>query len=269
MPIHVVLTQFNIPTKGREGIIRASADWLANRFDLFDAFCFPSMLGQTSAAFRWYIYFDRDTPPAFAERARAYAARMPQLILRFGTLEDFSLESIQDDVWHATNNDKNWVITTRLDNDDALARDYIARIAMAARPGTREVLNVTEGYIWRAGRVYRHAHPSNAFASLSEPLTNLKTIFSTPHMDLASVATIRQIGGGAGWMQVVHDRNVSNRVRGQLVGPAAIRAAFALSDSVEIHDIDPVDLLVDRTLLAPARDARDWGIRQVKKVLRR
>lgn len=268
MTSHVILTRFNIPTLGRESVIRASDSWLENRFELFEKFCFPSVSSQSNKNFSWFIYFDQETPQPYYERALEFARKMPQLTLRFGTMADFTLERIQDDV-RSKCTESDWVVTTRLDNDDALPRNFVERIRNHVRPGQREVLNFTNGYIWKEGTIYDMTHRSNAFASLSEPVDGLKTIFVAPHMQLGSIAPIQQIGGDAGWMQVIHGQNVSNRVRGSRAKTYNIRKDFDLSQDLIIKTNSSIDIALDKFLLENMRDVRDLAISIAKKILRR
>ena len=77
------------------------------------------------------------------------------------------------------------------------------------------------------GRVYAHAHPSNAFASWLEPWYDAaRTCMSINHMRMAEHGPVLQVGGPAAWLQVVHGGNVSNKVRGRRVGPEAVRDRF-------------------------------------------
>ena len=46
---HVILTRFNLPTGGVEGIMRAREGWLRERIDLFERYCAPSVAAQRGA----------------------------------------------------------------------------------------------------------------------------------------------------------------------------------------------------------------------------
>lgn len=65
---HVLMTRFNLATPGRESAIRNRPGWLAQRFDLFERYCLPSVAAQTVRDFKWIIYFDKDTPEDFRAR---------------------------------------------------------------------------------------------------------------------------------------------------------------------------------------------------------
>jgi hypothetical protein len=141
------------------------------------------------------------------------------------------------------------VITSRLDNDDGLATDYVRRVHEAFRPvSCKEYLNLTEGFLLSAGKVYRHRDPHNAFVSLVEPVDGeIEGVWTYPHPEIGRHAPVRQIGGGPGWLQVVHGANVSNKVRGWRVPPSAIGDNFIL----------------DRSALAPSGGPSYWWERNV------
>src|SRR5205085_3626936 len=113
-----------------------------------------------------------------------------------------------------------------------ISRDFVKMVQSHAIVGTRQVLNITNGYIWWQGRVYRHQHRSNAFASVSESVSGLATVFSTPHVELSRLAPLQQITADAGWMQVIHGENISNRVRGIRVPASDVRRTFNLTADV-------------------------------------
>src|SRR5690606_28538683 len=92
------------------------------------------------------------------------------------------------------------VVTSRLDNDDGLALDFVERIQKAFRPVPhREYLNVSEGIILQQGRAYRRRDPHNAFVSLVEPADgDIHGVWTYPHTEIKQHAPVRQIGGGPG-----------------------------------------------------------------------
>ena len=48
---HVLLTRFNLPSKGHESLVRAQENWLRNRVVLFERYCLPSVAAQTCRSF--------------------------------------------------------------------------------------------------------------------------------------------------------------------------------------------------------------------------
>jgi hypothetical protein len=255
---HLVLTRFNV----RWIIGPHDTDWLAHRFELFDRFCYPSVQGQTTHDFRWLVFFDEDTPEPFRSRIGAYA-RWPVFTPIFIGRPS---SAVYDAAIAAHVGDADHLVTTRLDNDDALGRDFVHRVQASVRPGEREFLNLPIGCIWRKGRLYRHEHRSNAFISLAEPAAGHLTVWSNRHEDAADVAPVRQLAGGTAWLQVVHERNVANRVRGHRVAAARVRSEFSLDLGDVAANETAADYWIDRRVRHPARVVRDNTFRVAKPV---
>lgn len=255
---HVIQTRFNMPSPGRESQIRARPGWLAGRFELFERYCLPSIAAQSLKDFHWVIYFDEATPPEFRERieaCRRIAAFTPFYTGYFGP-EGWP-RSLQGLFPERTP----WLLTTRFDSDDALAIDYVARLRAAitaARPTAACAFNVTEGTVIRAGRVYAHRHRSNAFASWFEPWdAATRTAMSIRHMDLSKAGPILQIGGPAGWLQVIHETNVSNKVRGRRVAAETIAGRFPAAVIGPLRPTSGFEIALENLLLTPLRRNRD------------
>jgi len=255
---HLLLTRFNV----RWIVEPHDTAWLEHRFALFDRFCFPSVRAQTSTAFRWLVFFDEDTPEPFRSRIEEYAewpAFVPAFVGRPSA-------SVFDDAVAAHLDGASHLVTTRLDNDDAISRDFVDRVQHHVRPGAREFLNLPVGCVWRAGRVYRHEHPSNAFISLAEPADGFVTVWHARHEDAADLAPVRQIEGGPAWLQVIHEHNVSNRVRGLRMRGDDVRDLFPVDLGGDGDGDSDVRMWVDRRLRHPSRMARDRALRLAKPV---
>jgi Putative rhamnosyl transferase len=255
---HLVLTRFNV----RWIVGPHDTGWLAHRFDLFERYCLPSMQGQTNREFRWLVFFDEETPEPFRSRIEAYAAWPVFSPVLIGPP---SSEAYNDAIAaHLDGADR--LLTTRLDNDDALARDAVDRLQAAVRQGPREFLNLPVGYVWNRGRLYRHSHPSNAFLSLSEPAEGFRSAWADPHEQASQVAPVRQLGGGPGWLQVIHEHNISNRVRGRRYRHSADRVSetFAVDMRDEAAAETAAGYWLDRMVGYPARVARDGAFRVAK-----
>ena len=67
---HFIITLFNLKIWKEDKTHRATqtADWLAQRFDLFERFCLPSVAHQTNKNFTWLCLFDKDTPTDMRQR---------------------------------------------------------------------------------------------------------------------------------------------------------------------------------------------------------
>lgn len=262
---HVIQTRFNMPSPGRESQIRNRPGWLAGRFDLFERYCLPSIAAQTERDFHWVIYLDVATPPEFRDRIEACRRIMP--FTPFYT--DYfdapgwprSLESLFPERTP-------WLLTSRLDSDDALAVDYVARLraaVAAAQPTAACAFNVTEGIVIHAGRVYAHRHRSNAFASWFEPWDgSARTAMAIKHMELSKVGPILQVAGPAGWLQVIHDSNVSNKVRGRRVAPSILDGRFPKAVVGPLRPAGRTEIALENLVLTPLRSNRDALINHLR-----
>ena len=223
---HIVLTRFNCRFGAAWTSVAVDPLWLAPRFELFERYCLPSVLGQDCREFSWIIFFDKDTPEPFRSRAASVAQGNVQPVF----VGHLTGELIRQTIREAIPAGESHVITSRLDNDDGLAVDYIRRVRAAFEPKAhKEYLNVTEGFILGDGKLYRQRDPHNAFVSLVEPVGGeIEGVWAFPHTEIGQHAPVRQIGGGPGWLQVVHGSNVSNRVRGTRVPPSEVSGKFVL-----------------------------------------
>ncbi|MBX2848863.1 MAG: putative rhamnosyl transferase [Acidiferrobacterales bacterium] len=231
--LHVILTRFNLPSGGREKRIRQSPGWLENRFELFEKFCLPSVQNQTNQRFKWFIYFDQNTPEPFRSRAINIENAYSNITLFW--VGSLSLKDINEQILGLKVRDTSKVLTTRLDNDDALNKHFIATLQNQAnlstddslRAGKAVILNFTHGLVLCEKRTYSHSDSSNAFASMLEPLSeNLQTIWRRQHNRLSLIGEFVQIDKPDMWMQVVHGNNVSNRIKGYRILNRSIEPTF-------------------------------------------
>lgn len=254
---HVLMTRFNLATPGRELAIRTQPGWLEGRFELFERHCLPSVAAQTARGFRWIIFFDEGTPAEFRARIAGAQAIQP--------FEAYFTGLFPGEGWARAVNEviaprTPWLLTTRLDNDDALASDFTARLhaAVAGTGLRRGTYNFTNGLVVGAGRAYAHAHDSNPFASWLEPWDEkMRTAPSIHHMTWADQGPVTQIGGPPAWAQVIHGGNVSNTFRGLRIAPAAAEARFAPGTLGKLVPAGRGALMADRLLAAPLRRLRD------------
>jgi hypothetical protein len=154
-----------------------------------------------------------------------------------------------------------WLITTNLDNDDALAADFVERVQSAPRTDGRCAVYLGNGLIRHGGNVYARRDPVNAFCSVREPWVGARSWGSEWHNLLGRTMSIQVLGGSPGWLQVVHGTNVTNRVRGRLTTPAPHRRLFpgALDDAL---DPPRAAVIRDAALRAPRR----WVVNEVRQV---
>ncbi|MBO1739146.1 glycosyltransferase [Leifsonia sp. TF02-11] len=250
---HVILTRFNLPSTGYESIVRAQDGWLRSRVALFEKYCLPSVLAQTVTDATWIIYFDPESPSWLTEWIEPHAAAgsFTPVFRDVVTTKD-----MLQDIEHAIGTPRLGLITTNLDNDDALATDFVERIQAAAPHGQRTAVYAGRGLIADRHGVYTRVDRYNAFCTVAEPWAGAVTCWSDWHNRLPLSMKALTLAGAPGWLQVVHGENVSNRVRGRLARPAAYADLFpGLLDEVPAPSRGA--LLRDRLVSGPARATRE------------
>nr|WP_275940812.1 glycosyltransferase [Nocardioides zeae] len=247
------MTRFNLPTGGAEGLVRAREGWLLDRVQMFERYCLPSVRAQRGAAVTWIVYLDPESPDWLRARIGAWVQRSGLVPVFRSTVSAADLAAdlaAHVDRRHAT------LLTTNLDNDDGLAVDAAARLQAAARacPAPRTALYLRHGIVLATPRVHLRSDRRNAFCSVHEPWEGAVTCWADWHNRLQRQMPATVLGGDPGWVQVVHGRNVSNRVRGRLVAPA--RYAAVLPALADLAPPGRGAVVADRLVAHPLRELR-------------
>ncbi|MGG5811697.1 glycosyltransferase [Falsiroseomonas sp. CW058] len=244
----VLLTRFNMVLPGFREAGRlldeeSFAAWLSARVGIFRHVCLRSVLSQRPRPDLWLIGFDaarRDAVRPVLDAIAAHDWIVPVWQeTTDGVAEGLQLPFLREIELRRTPSHR-WLVTTRLDNDDALNRLFFATLAeyaaavQAARPALDDHWIVFPyGAQYGAGRFRLFPQTNNAFLSRVERL---------PADGPARVATVLQINHSrvldAGqvflpvtrqpmWLQFVHGGNVSNRLNPHLVHVAEPEAELA------------------------------------------
>jgi hypothetical protein len=250
---HVILTRFNVPSAGLESRIRAKEGWLRERMALFETFCLPSVQAQTNADFRWIIYLDPESPGWLKSRLAELSAG--------GLFTPVYRSQISDserlaDIRAATGATGQMLITTNLDNDDALAADFVERLQKTPAGPSRAAVYFVNGLILSGNALFANKDSTNAFCSVQETWDSPVTCWADWHTRLGKSMPVLEIGGAAGWLQVVHGTNVSNRVHGTRILASAAPKGFGQLLS-GVKDPTGLQLLYELALARPGRCSRD------------
>jgi len=217
---HFIVTRFNVNIDPVEFDFRLSPSWLAERFELFNRFCFPSVRGQRCQAFTWLVLFDEKTPPPFRKIIHAYERYENFRPLFCGAFEEVVPAVIEEML--RLQPEAQYLLSTRLDNDDALARSFVGILHEVARsllqaPSRGEAalyLNFPNGLQYADGVVYDFRDITNAFVSLLEPAAAPRSVFWVDHPTIYDVAEVLQVETRPIFLQNVHGQNVYNYIRG-------------------------------------------------------
>lgn len=224
---HFIITRFNLKktdwkTDSSSAFV-LDENWLKERIELFLDFCLPSVVNQTSDSFKWLIFFEKDSreqlgrlpkqlkawdfiEPIFVKGYEEFQNRLPSLILdRIG-------QTSQE------------IITTRLDNDDALHKDFVKNIKeILSLEAPDSVLHFPYGFCLQLGKKNKLAlqyYPLNQFLSLKEKVGQGKppiTVYANEHNRWAENFRVLSGGNDPRWLQIIHERNMKNRFEGKLV----------------------------------------------------
>ena len=69
-----ILTRFNLKmwTKNKFNHDVQTEEWLKERFELFEHYCFSSIINQSEKNFIWLCCFDEDTPKEYLQKIQIY-----------------------------------------------------------------------------------------------------------------------------------------------------------------------------------------------------
>ena len=220
--LHVINTCFNLDYNSYDYIPRdlyKNPEWLEGRFVLFEKYCLPSMMSQTDKNFLWLINVHKDTPEEYKQKFREYQNLCPQLRITYATTTiDYS-----NNLRNFVRNDapkKEYLVTTRLDSDDALACDYIENIHKHLYKGLGYFIDFNYGYIYDAENklVHHTKFRRNPFVSRVEKTVELRTVHMAPHDKINQAGFVLTIKDKRHpmWAQVIHGTNMINKVDGDL-----------------------------------------------------
>lgn len=237
---HFLITRFNLKqdawfkTKHSRDI-NINGDWLENRFSLFEKFCLPSVAHQSCKNFVWLVYFDVDTPPLYKGRILEITKAFPFFVPRYLTGMNFLISDIRKQIQLSH---PGLVITSRLDNDDSLHKDYVSSIQnLVISRGIRHgLIDIPFGYCLQRNPEFKFRKSvqfSNAFLSMVEsfaPEVEFATVFSRPHPALAFTMPTYMILFKPLWLQFIHTENVLNTVQGFPVKVPDLNIDFGIKE---------------------------------------
>lgn len=207
---HIVLTRFNVTT-GFGGRTSPDLEWHCHRFDIFGKICYPSLRAQTNQNFQWLIFFGNNTAETFRIKIREYS-KWNNIIPIY--VKGLARKRISRAIEQHLRKDSKYLITTRLDNDDALHQDFIANVQEQFREQELEFINFPIGYVFctKDNRLYAAKDYSNPFLSLIEKVEGFRGVWCENHLHVSCRGPLRQIATKPSWLQVVHGKNVRNQV---------------------------------------------------------
>ena len=215
---HFLITRFNIKSENwkftKSGALTHTDKWLEQRFTLFEKYCLPSVKNQSNQEFKWLIVFDIDTAKPFKNRIETLSETYSNMIVlyteSFQTLKATLFKAISVELTPSDN----FIITTRLDNDDAIHRDFTNTIQQVFKPNHNTIIDVTKGYQLivnnSSNDVRYYTSYYNPFISLIENATTFETVMAKNHEHWKTLTNRVVYSQKAIWLQVIHSDNILN-----------------------------------------------------------
>jgi hypothetical protein len=225
---YFIITRFNVNIYNIDFPKRLENTWLTHRFELFQKFCFPSVASQLDQDFSWLVLFDEKTPHIYKRLINTYT-QYKNFIPLFCESYEETMPNVSKKMKEIAPN-VDLFISTRLDNDDALSVRYIQtlrKIVCSYKKNESLYINFFNGLQYKDGIFYDFKDKTNAFVSLVEKNPSPKTVFWVDHPAIYSVASVMQIDAPPLWLQVLHDFNVYNYIRGPVTKVSDIKKIFA------------------------------------------
>lgn len=217
---HYILTRFNLraadwtTTKNKEKVL--TEEWLKERFDLFENYCFSSVKNQSNQNFKWLVFFDINTPETYKLKVEEYCKSYENFYPFFiDGMPNFLPEIIKNIKILDT---EKYIITSRLDNDDSIHEDYINVVQSYFNNQDHLAIDLIDGYTLQIGEKIRlgfQKHLYNPFISLIEKKDDFKTVwFRSRHGSWKYEKKIIRVKDKRLWLGIIHSKNKVNQFEG-------------------------------------------------------
>lgn len=131
---HFLITRFNLKfsdnrwKKDKSNNEILNKDWLMHRMEIFLKYCVPSVLKQSNKNFTWLLYLDINTDVEVVNK-------LANLTKQYGFIKTFYVSSYEKfsesyctDCLNLADKKNEYIITSRLDNDDIIHKDFIKKV---------------------------------------------------------------------------------------------------------------------------------------------
>lgn len=212
---HLVITRFNIQIS-RSHEARPTKEWMQERLRLFETYCLPCMVQQTAGDFTWLLLLDEHTDEEHMTKLRRMCGNYPFIRIR-PTAETNDLTALYRQIAEEERGEADWLVTTRLDNDDCVASDFVVQIQSAVREADMPyAISMPTGcQLFEKQHVMFELYcPNNHFVTLVERCNaeepQPRTVLDVDHRELTQLPTDYICKEQMMWGEVVHGGNVLN-----------------------------------------------------------
>lgn len=222
---HFVITRFNIPAKGwaadKNNQPVNDDSWIRSRIALFEQFCFPSLNNQSTKNFKWLVFFDPDSPEILKNKITEWSSRCDIFFPHYASDYDEFIETgLAAAIQSLTSSTNKYILTTRIDNDDAFHEKAIETIQNQFTPSHNYIIELRTGICLDIVNqiALRRNYISNPFLTYVEknsPKLPLRTVMAEGHPRWIEIVPFEVVEGQPMWIQVIHEKNVSNALKGK------------------------------------------------------
>lgn len=219
---HFVLTRFNV--RSFYHTAEPTDEWLHTRLDLFREYCLPCLTHQTSSRFTWLVFVDSLSPKWFLKEIQQLGNGIFETVPIHG---HFTSAAVSAEITLRTSTA--YILTTRVDNDDAVSKDFIETIQACFTGQEFEFLNLVNGAQYATGKAYLRPYTKNPFLTLVEKITAdpPSTVFIEHHYRVNEKGPVRNVRTAHPmWLQIIHGGNILNEVVGLRVPGQRLASHF-------------------------------------------
>jgi len=263
---HIVLTRFNAQFGASWTELALNSEWLEHRFNLFERFCYPSLRSQTIENFIWLVFFSDKTPQKYRDRINNLAEQWH--VMRPLFHDYLSGEVVMNETLKCISKKNDFIITSTVDNDYSISKNYIEETQKQFKNQSFQYVNWALGYVYHVDkhRFYKRYYKESPFNSLIECVEGCKLVWSTSHNELLSTGNVIQIDKNPGWIQVVHNKNISNRIKGRRIRTPDVVQYFNVNIGLVTQE-NLLNIFIDRHILFVLRLLRDGLIMIAKQFI--
>lgn len=248
---HFILTRFTLSYFEGIGKANLREEYLDYRFSLFENYCLPSVKGQTCQNFKWLVLFCKETPIKYKTRIENISHNYKNLIPCYidDTVDDETLaqymplnEEYEYGVSKLRNQHYNieaerpsrtivpcsikkvidklsptapdFYVTTRLDNDDAIHKEFVAIIQQKVRDLPKHAIldfPNTYKYIEEEGVLYKYTLENGHFITLIEPSNRVfQSVLYWNHLFADKLVETKHFYQNPLQLEIIHKKNVVN-----------------------------------------------------------
>lgn len=225
---HYLLTRFSAAFAPG---VPAPEEWLRYRLGFFVDACWSSVRSQQGADFTWLVLLDDRCPDDFRADVETLAEGT---FTPIWTHEQWSPSIFGRAIaeHRPAGAAAPWLLTTRLDSDDAVARDFMASVQDEFTPTEGLFIDFPRGIqIDRSGGTYLYDQLSSPFLTLVERRradVAPSTVYAARHARARQWGPVREVSAPPMWVQVIHGSNLLNSTVGARVSPSVVNERFDL-----------------------------------------